>query len=337
MKIAILSVSSNGDALANVLSDKLREDSTVMAVDHYHKNIKKVIPQVFREYDGIIAIMASGIIIRAIAPFVSSKASDPAVINIDDNGRFVVSMLSGHLGGANKLTNKIADLIDATPVITTATDVNNRLGIDTLAKDLYFTVENYENILPINKAILEGLEVTFKINKLSDFTFLYDYINNNTLEIDVFVNFSDKIPVDEIEVIFNDDVLKLKKQNIVIGIGCRKGKSRDDIEREVLKALKTVNLTIDRVDQLSSADIKKNELGLIELAEAYEIPINFIETDRIREFDFEDISSSDFVKSKFGIGGVCEPTALISAGESSKLIYKKTAFNGVTIAIASSK
>lgn len=106
------------------LKDKLDSDSTIIKADIYFKNVKKQFPILFYEYDAIIAIMASGILIRSIAPLVESKISDPAVLNIDDNGNFVISMLSGHLGGANKLTEKIADLIDATPVITTSTDVN---------------------------------------------------------------------------------------------------------------------------------------------------------------------------------------------------------------------
>lgn len=337
MKIAILSISDKGNVLAQCLLEKLKDDSIVMSVDHYHKNVKNVIRNVFNEYDAIIAIMASGIIIRSIAPFITSKTSDPAILNIDDNGKFVVSMLSGHLGGANKLTNKIAELIGGTPVITTSTDVNNRLGIDTLANDLYFSIESYENILPINKAILEGREVIFELNKRSDFTFLYEYINNNTLEIDVFINFSNEVPIDQINVIIDDKSLILKKQNLIVGIGCRKGKSKEEIEKGILDALKTLNLSINRVNQISSADVKKNEDGLLDLAKSYNIPITFIESDAIKNFSFDDISESEFVKSKFGIGGVCEPSALILAGEDSKLIYKKTAFNGVTIAIALSK
>lgn len=337
MKIAILSVSMKGNDLAEFLKEELSNDSTIMAVNHFHKNIKSAISNVFEEYDVIIAIMASGIIIRSISPYIDSKISDPAVLNIDDNGRFVISMLSGHIGGANKFTHKIASIIGAIPVITTSTDVNNRLGIDTLAKDLYFSIDNYKKILPINKAILEGNEITFKLNKRSDFSFLYDYINNNTLEIDVFVDFCDEIPLDEINVVFKDDTLKLKKQRIVVGVGCKKGKSKDEIEKGLLKALDSLDLNLNRVDNFSSAEIKKNETGLLELSEFHGIPLDFIEVDKIKEFNFDNISSSEFVKSKFGIGGVCEPAALISAGKSSDLIYKKTAFNGVTIAIATNK
>ena len=337
MKIAILSVSNNGEKLGESLKEMLENDSTILAVNHFHKNIKNIIVDVFENYDGIIAIMASGIIIRSISPLIVSKTTDPAVINIDDNGNFVISLLSGHIGGANKLTKKIASLLNATPVITTSTDVNKRLGIDTLAKDLYLTIDNPKNILPVNKAILEGRKVTFRLNKTSDYTFLYDYIKNNTLEMDVLFDLNDDVSADEIEVIIDRNTLKLKRKKIAIGIGCRRGKSCEDIKKAVNNSLNDLNININRIDEIASASIKKDEKGLLDLSENLNIPIKFIDIEIIKEYDFKGLSSSDFVKSKFGVGGVCEPSALISAGESSKLIYKKTVFNGVTIAIACEK
>lgn len=334
MKIAVLSVSDKGNVLAKTIESKLNDDPTVISIKHFHKNIKNIIEDVFKDYDAIIAIMATGIVVRSIAPFITSKTSDPAVLNIDDNGNFVISLLSGHLGGANRLTNKIAAMINATPVITTSTDVNNCLGIDTLAKDLYFSVLNPEDILPVNKAILNSEEIVFCLNKNSDFDFLYDYLNKNTLEINVLIEFSKNIPTDEIYVKAYNSCLKLKKQIITVGIGCKRGKSKEDIENAISKAVKEICLTVNRIDQLASADIKKDEEGLLEFSEDQNIPITFVSTDKIKKFNFEDISTSEFVKSKFGIKGVCEPAALISSGEKSRLIYKKTAFNGVTVAIA---
>jgi Cobalamin biosynthesis protein CbiG len=142
MKVAIISVSDKGKELALDLKEKLDGDSTIIKTDLYHKEVRKYFPILFYEYDAIIAIMASGILIRSIAPLIESKVTDPAVLNIDDNGNFVISTLSGHLGGANKLTEKVANMIGATPVITTSTDVNNRLGIDVIAQDLYLSIDN---------------------------------------------------------------------------------------------------------------------------------------------------------------------------------------------------
>lgn len=337
MKMAIISVSNKGKTLALKLKDRLDNDSTIIRCDLYHKNVKSYFPFLFYEYDAIIAIMASGILIRSIAPLVESKVTDPAVLNIDDNGNFVISTLSGHLGGANELTHKISRLIGATPVITTSTDINKKLGIDVLAKDLYLAIDNTNEILYFNKAILEGHELSFTINPNKNFSYLFEYLNDNTLEINLSIYYSSKIRTDEIHIEVNDHELILKEKKIVVGIGCRRGKECEKIHDGFKKSLDELNIQSSRVNLLTSAEIKKDEKGIMELAEKLNIPVKFVELDKLKLFESRDVSKSDFVYSKFGIYGVCEPSALIMAGFDSKLIYKKTSYDGVTISIAVSK
>ena len=332
--MAIISVSDKGKTLALKLKDKLDDDSTIIRCDLYHKNVKNYFPVLFYEYDAIIAIMASGILIRSIAPLVESKVTDPAVLNIDDNGNFVISTLSGHLGGANELAHKISGLIDATPVITTSTDVNKKLGIDVLAKDLYLTIDNTEEILYFNKAILEGHELSFTINPNKNFDYLFEYLNNNTLEIDLSIYYSSKISVDEVHVEVDEHNIILKEKKIVVGIGCRRGKECEKIYDGLKKSLDDLNIMPSRVNMLTSAEIKKDEKGILELSDKLEIPVEFVKIDKLKLFESRDVTKSDFVYSKFGIYGVCEPSALIMAGFDSKLIYKKTSYDGVTISIA---
>ena len=337
MKIAIISVSKKGQELAFDLKDKLDLDSTIIKCDLYHKNVKKYFPILFYEYDAIIAIMALGILIRSVAPLVESKVTDPAVINIDDNGQFVISALSGHLGGANELACKVAGLIDATPVITTSTDVNKKLGIDVLAKDLYLSIDNTKEILHFNKAILEGREISLTVNPDMNFDYLFDYLNNVTLEINVSIEYSPKVDTDEIHVSFDEHELTLKERKIVVGIGCRRGKECRFIYDGLKKSLNDLKISHSRVNLLASAEIKKDEKGILELSEKLNIPVEFVEIDKLKLFESSDVSKSEFVYSKFGIYGVCEPSALIMAGFDSELIYKKTSYEGVTIAVAISK
>ena len=337
MKIAIISVSDKGYELSLKLKEKLDQDSTIIKNDLFHKNVKKIFPILFYEYDAIIAIMASGILIRSIAPLVESKTSDPAVLNIDDNGNFVISTLSGHLGGANSLTQKVAELIDATPVITTSTDVNKKLGIDVIARDLYFEIDNTNEILYFNKAVLDGNEISFTVNPNANFDYLYDYLNENALKINISISYSSKISPDEIFAEVDGHEITLKKRKLVVGIGCRRGKECVKIHDGLKKSFDDLNLPLSRIDMFSSAEIKKDEIGLLELSNKMGIPINFVDLERMKMFESKDIQKSEFVKSKFGIYGVCEPSALITAGFDSKLIYKKTSYNGVTIAVAISK
>ena len=337
MKIAVISVSDKGQELACDLKEKLDKDSTVIRTDLYHKNVKNYFPILFYEYDAIIAIMASGILIRSIAPLIESKVTDPAVLNIDDNGKFVISTLSGHLGGANRLTEKISKLINATPVITTSTDVNKKLGIDVLAKDLYLSVSNPKEILFFNKAILDGKEISLTINPDKNFSYLFEYLNDITLEIDLSIIYSSKMKRDEILVSLDNHELTLKENKIVVGIGCRRGKEFEYIYEGFEKSLNELNISSSRINWLASAEIKKDEKGILELSDKLDIPVNFVEIDKLKLFESRDVQKSEFVYSKFGIYGVCEPSALITAGFDSKLIYKKTSYDGVTISVAVSR
>lgn len=129
----------------------------------------------------------------------------------------------------------------------------------------------------------------------------------------------------------------MKIEDIVVGIGCKRGKSKEDILTGLDKALDDLNISKKRLSKLASGEIKKEETGILDLSKMLNIPVNFVEMDKLTLFKSEDIHESEFVKSKFGVGSVSEASALITAGFDSKLIYKKTAFNGVTIALAVSK
>ena len=270
MKLAIISVSNKGQELAYELKEILDSDSTIIKCDLYHKDVKNHFPILFYEYDAIIAIMASGILIRSIAPLIESKLSDPAVVNIDDNGKFVISTLSGHLGGANDLAIKISKLINATPVITTSTDVNNKLGIDVLARDLYLSIDKPEEILFFNKSILDGCEISLTVNPNKNFEYLFEYISNNDNEINVSIYYSSKVNLDEILVSLDEHELILKEKKIVVGIGCRRDKEYEKIHDGFMKTLNELKILPSRVNLLASAEIKKDEKGILELSEMFQ-------------------------------------------------------------------
>ena len=247
MKIAIISVTNKGKLLSKKLKNILDKDSTVILTDIYYKNVKKSMPILFDKYDAIIGIMASGILIRSIAPLINSKITDPAILNIDENGKYVISVLSGHMGGANKLTVKIANLINSEAIITTATDVNHKLGIDTIANDLFLDIKNPQSIVNFNKAILKDKKIIIQTND----KFIEDYISKNTLEINLLIENNNNLKQDEIIVVCNDSILKLHKRKIVVGIGCRRNKSSKDILTAIEQSLRDLNLPLSRIDLLT--------------------------------------------------------------------------------------
>lgn len=326
MNIAILSVTNQGKEISDKLYENLKDNPLVLNVSQYHKNVIQTVNNIFNEYDCIIGIMASGIMIRSIAPHVNSKLSDPAVLLIDDNANFVISLLSGHFGGANDLTLKISEILSSTPVITTSTDVNNKVGIDSIAKRYYFSLENPRNIKYINRALINNQSVDlFLPSNLS-------YIIDEDVKKSYSIHFDDD--TDFIKAVVEDHDVILKPKNMVMGIGARRDIAVEKVENAITQACLILEIPPSRIDYFATADVKKNEKGIIENVNRLNKEIKIISMDSIKSYQNDECSKSDFVMKQFGVKGVCEPTALIANGNDSHLIFKKTAYDGVTIAVS---
>lgn len=365
MNIAILSVSEKGKILSSKLKMLLDKNPTIINVDTFHKNVKENINNIFNNnYTIIIGIMATGILVRSIALKIQNKTSDPGILSIDDNGKFVISLLSGHLGGANELTLKIAELLKSNPVITTATDINNKIGIDSLSNKYYWEIINKKEILNFNKRILEGKSIKLFLNfnkneKIRYIDDLKNYLknnNNNTLEIIDLKNIESSIENIENSILssnydeiycknencsivatFSNEYIFFNPKKIVLGIGSRANISKKDVLKAIKISINNLNIPLERVDSIVTGKMKKNEKGILNAVNEINKPLEIIPIDEIKEFDYPFISRSEFVKEKFDIPGVAEPSALIFAskhGNNPKLIHKKIAVNGVTIAIA---
>lgn len=326
MKIAIITLTDAGHDLSIQISEGLKKDPTVFEIDIFKKNVNKVLNTIFYDYDCIIGIMAVGIMVRNICPLIRNKMEDPAVLIVDDNGKQVISLLSGHLGGANELSKKIAGIINANPIITTATDTHEKMGIDTLARKHHLDILNPEKIKIINKALIEdrvvGLAVPLK----------FDFIFNDPLVWNSYKKYpSEK---NSLEAFFGNDKVVLKPKKFVLGIGTRKGVTSSKIIDFIAFIMNILDLPFERIDAMATTEIKKNEPGIIETALRLNIPLEIIPLNVLKDFKNVQCSESELVRDKFGISGVCEPSALIAAGGNSRLILKKTSKNGVSLAVA---
>ncbi|MBQ3443845.1 MAG: cobalt-precorrin 5A hydrolase [Selenomonadaceae bacterium] len=261
------------------------------------KNFNKLadlVTGIFGKFDGLIFICAAGIAVRMIAPHIVSKLSDPAVLVIDEGGHNVISLLSGHVGRANELAVEIASAIDANPVITTATDVEGKFSVDAVISRLGLLPEPKEVIKAINAAILRGE--------------------------DVFVT-------------AGDVRLNLIPQNLIAGVGCRRGTSSLKIFEAIQRACAMIHQPIERVKLLASVDLKKNEAGLVSLAEVMGLEIKFFSpTELQKKIDAYQLEESKFVTRSVGVGNVCEAAALCCV-EEARFALPKTAFKGVTVAL----
>lgn len=225
MKIDIYAFSTKGTALCDRLIDGLDLDRTNAYVpERYIKNSKHVKSREqdlyestklsFENCDAIVFVGAMGIAVRAIAPYIKSKEHDPAVICIDERGQNVIPILSGHIGGANKLALKIAEIIGGNPVITTATDINGSFAVDEWATVQGMCIVNLKNALEISAAILEGEKIGF----YSDFDIkgeLLKELNMNVEKIGICVSLDENKKPFEI-------TLNLIPKVLSIGVGCRR-------------------------------------------------------------------------------------------------------------------
>ena len=253
----------------------------------------------FRTKNALVFIGAAGIAVRAIAPFVKDKKTDPAVIVIDEKGSFVIPILSGHIGGANELARKIASQIGARAVITTASDVNNLPAIDEFAA---------KNNLSIND---------MKLAK--DFAARLLAKNSPEFTISVYIK---------------NDILSLIPKCLVLGIGCKKGKSREELKNFVFETLKSYKIDIRSLVQISSVDQKKDEKAIISLAEDLKLPFVTFSAEELNSVS-QKVSHSDFVEKTLGTDNVCERAVFASGAQ--ELILPKTARNGMTLAVGMRK
>lgn len=281
--------------------------------------------QVFKECLLLIFIGASGIAVRAIAPFIADKHHDPAVICIDEKGQYVIPLLSGHIGGANRFAHLLAGLLQAQPVITTASDINGLIAVDEWAVRNQVVAADANIAKKIAAALLDGVPIGVS----SDFEIdgeIPDYFrpgaNDPTMGL--------CISLDETKKPYGT-TLNLIPKIVYLGIGCRKGITCAQLETGVAGTLKRHNISIQALAGIVSIDLKKEEQGLLDFAAKYSLPITFYSAHRLQEVQ-GNFTPSDFVQQVAGTDNVCERAAVLASG--GQLISAKTANNGVTTALA---
>jgi|LSQX01.3.fsa_nt_gb cobalt-precorrin 5A hydrolase len=335
MKIHIYAFSGNGAKLCNKLIENLSNHDVSAYVPERHvrsgrhvklleENLYKSAEKSFKNADSIIFVGSAGIAVRAIAPFVRSKETDPAIICIDEKGINVISLLSGHIGGANKLTLKVAKIIGGNPIITTATDINGKFAVDEWAHNSNLHIMSLKRARNITADILDNKKVGFE----SD----YNVRGGLPLEIDL----AEKeigicISVDSNKSPFKN-TLNLIPKIVSVGVGCRKGANFNNVYNAVKEVLCRHNISHFALKSINSIDLKKEEEGIKRTAEVFKVPFHTYSKEELGKIQGQ-FSSSDFVKEMAGVDTVCERAAIMGS-KSKKLIINKTVVNSVTVAAA---
>lgn len=335
-KIAVWAITPKGAILACKIAQKMSVDlrfseklSENNASCFLFQNLSKDVADVFNEYDGHIFIMSTGIVIRVIAPHIKNKTIDPAVVAMDETGQYVISLLSGHIGGANNLAKKIAHLIKAKPVITTATDVNMKPAIDVIAKEKGLFIENPEALKTINMALLldEKIYAYDPAGILADNLFTNVCLDEMQLRGDIAGIF-----IDDATIKLSPQTLILRHCSLVAGIGCNKNTSFDEIKLCLFTALKKYGLSPNSLKLIASINLKQNESGLIALTKHLKLPIKFFDKQELKRVN--GIKTPSVVVEKYtGVKSVCEAAAILGAGNG-KLIVPKQLTKNATVAVA---
>ncbi len=337
MKIRLISYSAAGSATAARVAALLeaRGDTCRRFAPEAHCADEKTEPlsvsaaqwgkEGFEEADALIYCCAAGIAVRSIAPWVKSKKTDPAVIVMDEKGKFVIPLLSGHIGGANELADYIAKAAGAVPVLTTATDINGLFAVDVFARRNHLYIESMTLAKEISAALLEGEKIGF-CSDLPVKGELPPELTREKARIGICVTADmEKAPYEK--------TLRLVPRRYAAGIGCRRGKDAGEMEEFFLRQLEEAGVSVKEIRLIASVDLKKDEPGLLALSRKYSVPFETFTAQQLNSLPGS-FSGSDFVKQTTGVDCVCERAALLAAGEGGKLVLKKKAGDGATFALA---
>lgn len=310
--IACIAFTEQGCRLALRLADGLAGPVRVSGPERFagplgigaYESLEAWTAEAFGSADALVFVGATGIAVRAVAPYVSDKFSDPAVVSVDELGRVAVPLLSGHVGGANDLARAVAEVTGGIAAVSTATDLNGAFAIDEFARDAGLAVGERELAKKISAALLAGEPVSFGEGLGA-------------------------VVTDEVGCQPFGETLHLVPRDIVVGVGCRRGTASEAIEAAVLAALAEAGVSEKAVAALATIDVKADEAGLRELAERRDWEFACFSAEELDAVEGS-FDGSEFVKETVGVDNVCERAVVASGAE---LVLGKQAADGVTVAV----
>lgn len=348
---AIITLTKNGAELGERLLRAL-ENSHLFVPSRYGREIPAahtfgdgvaaVVERAFKDYDRLVLVFSVGIAVRLIARSVESKRTDPAVVVMDEKGQFAISLLSGHLGGANALARHIARLIGAVPVITTASDIAGTLSVDLLGEELGWTIEDWTNVTRTSAAVVNG-EVVGVFQDAgeawwpedrplpSNIRVFHQIADLQASDVDAALIITDRLLGSDLDAILSKSVV-YRPKSLAVGLGCNRGTTCEEIESAVRATLLQHGLSFASIRSVATIDVKRSEVGLMKYANRFGIRIGFFSSDELDNAKGV-VNPSETVRRAVGCRSVCEAAALLSAG-AEELLVPKTKVGNVAIAIA---
>ncbi|MDR0805898.1 MAG: cobalt-precorrin 5A hydrolase [Enterobacteriaceae bacterium] len=301
----------------------------------FQQSFAHALRQAFNQYDQLIVIGATGITVRVLAPVINDKLSDPAVVVLDEQGQFAISLLSGHVGGGNALARQLAELLGGQAVITTATDVNHIAALDVLAEQLDARIDNFRHSV---KTVNQMLVSAKKVGIYWDSRLAAEKENYDTRGFIVIDDLNDLPELDALVYVSYQQesvdlaipVFKLVPRRVVAGIGCRRGVALDLVAEILAIQMSENHFDPLALKMIGSVELKQDETALIQLAQQQHVPFQTFPVSALAEIEHE-FPSSEFVRSTIGVGCVSQPVAwLLSHGN---LVGRTLKQQGVTMTL----
>lgn len=349
--VAIICFTGRGCATASRIREilgkgsvwvKMKADRSFRDVQPLEGKLSDWTGERFKDSDLIIFVGATGIAVRSIAPYLQSKKTDPAVLCVDEAGTFVISLVSGHIGGANREAERLAKELGAVPVITTATDLNGKFAVDVFAADNGLFISDLSLAKYISAVILDGDRIPVRsefpmVGELPEELFYAGQADQKEQE-----HLSLQIGIHDYGM---RNTLYLVPDIVTVGVGCRKDKEPEELLRFINRLLEKNRIHPAAVEQIATIDIKRDEPAVQAAASHFGVKLRTFDAQTLRSCP-GDFSASEFVNRTVGVDNVCERSAVLGAMEMEKewdrseqpgqieLIVKKTASDGMTVAMA---
>jgi len=358
-KTAIIALTRNGARMARTLAGSLGRDHALFIDRRFRKDddsgeafdlpLRPVVKRAFAGYSSLVLFLSAGASIRLLAPPLESKQIDPAVVCVDDAGSFCVSLISGHVGGADQLAQEVAVCLGARAIVTSASHASGTLAVDLLGREFGWRLKaDATTITRASAAVInsqpigiwqgagepgwwpDGKPLPGNIAVYATLEDLAASACATALIISDTTSDLETLLADKITVVY-------RPRSLVIGMGCRRGVPVEELESLLAEALRENGLSAECLAEIATAEIKRGEPGLEQLAERHGVPLSFLQANELNAV-FETnpgaiTSKSERAHGLVGVWGVAEPAALLTAG-ASQLLVNREKTTRATIAIA---
>lgn len=354
---AVVAITKHGVDIARTLGQSFQNadvyymakhangDEELRGIQLFEGSVRLLFPALFPAYKGLIVIISLGAVVRMIAPLLQDKKVDPAVVVIDDKGEHVISVLSGHLGGANELTREVAASLGARPIITTASDVGQTIPVDLFGKRFGWVWESasVEKLTPVSAAVVN--EEAVAIVQESGERAWWEYDRPLPSHFSVYTSVEEALEVGGFSatLVITHRLLKAgesvrllengvlyRPKVLALGIGCNRGTSAEEIAAVIDETLVELGFSKKSVKAICTIDLKKDEVGLLEVVEKNGWEFVYYQPEMLNLVDIQDPSETVFKYT--GAYGVSEPAAMLYSGSNELALVKKKSGN-VTISV----